>query len=580
MDTRNTGVRDFMANIGPFDQRNNDAVLLVVGHRGTLRPVPSTGVGPLSFPSDDAAFAGNLPPIMEALLGPWLATASDRLKQRVPPEQRAFRGEPIPLDSLLLLLKDRLLGVLTQAVGASCLDAEEQPASPVASDLFRKFPLLLSLIGSVVSEWVTATVTFLERLHRDRQWIAAALQLTALPPIESICETTSDAHAGGHSVLRVGFVGGGCLYYKPRPVTGEWLWHALLVAIARLDPELRLPSARVLTNDVRFHYGWAESVFPEENSLSENSNERSNGDSMPVLDYWHAAGAMLCLAQHARLTDLHLGNIVATPWGPAVTDAECLATPNLPVRPGTETSLENAAIAGALESIVSTGLLPIGRVSDQPDISGLFGHATPVPGVELPGWAVSPEGRYHLISVDAELVAHPNTPNQTTAIAVLPRMLSGYRHAAELLMRGRETLIGPGARWRAVLEKAHAPRMVVRDTLSYGLLLGRSLGPRYLHSWYRRRNAILSGLDTETSAGLPWSLLRTETTALLHMHVPRLVVLPDSRTLANSSGRPIARGFAACTPAQPVLGQIEGLSTESIENIQVPALLTSILSLK
>ncbi|MHB1674477.1 MAG: DUF4135 domain-containing protein [Acidobacteriaceae bacterium] len=566
-----------MAKIGPFDRRNNDAGLLVVGHRGTLRPSSPTGVGPLSFPSDDAAFIGNLPPIMEALLGPWLATASDRLMQRVPPEKRAFRGEPIPLDSLLLILKDRLLGVLTQAVGSVCLDAEEQPASSAASHLFRKFPLLLSLIGSVASEWVTATVTFLERLHRDRQWIAAALQLTALPPIESISGTASDAHAGGHSVLRVGFLGGGCLYYKPRPVTGEWLWHALLGAIARLDPGLRLPAARVLTEGARFHYGWAESVAPEESLSPENFDEGSKGNPAAALDYWHVAGAMLCLAQHARLTDLHLGNIIATPWGPAVTDAECLATPNLPVRPGTETSLKNAAIASAFESIVSTGLLPIRRVPDQPDISGLFGHAAPVPGVKLPAWAVSPEGRYHWISVDAELVAHPNTPDQTTAIAVLPRMLSGYRHAAELLMRGRETLIGPGTRWRAVLEKAHAPRMVVRDTLTYGLLLGRSLEPRHLHSWYRRRSAILSGLDTETSVGLPWSLLRTEATALLHMHVPRMVVLPGSRTLANSSGRPIARGFTAYTPAQAVVRQIENLSAKNIEDVQVPALLSTIL---
>lgn len=279
-----------------------------------------------------------------------------------------------------------------------------------------------------------------------------------LAPIESICGTTSDAHAGGHSVLRVGFVGGGCLYYKPRPVTGEWLWHALLQAIAHLHPELRLSAARVLTNDGRFHYGWAESVFPEEDSLSENSNERSNGDSVPALDYWHVAGTMLCLAQHARLTDLHLGNIVATPWGPVVTDAECLATPNLPVRPGTETSLKNVAIAGALESIVSTSLLPIGRVPDQPDISGLFGHAAPVSRVKLPAWAVSPEGRYHSISVDGELVAHPNAPNQTTAIAVLPRMLSGYRHAAELLMADGKHSSGPvrvGARyWKRRMRRA------------------------------------------------------------------------------------------------------------------------------
>ncbi len=115
-------------------------------------PFPQQAWGPFHSPVTMRHLQKTCLQIMETLLGPWLAMASDRLKQRVPPEQRAFRGGPIPLDSLLLLLKDRLLGVLTQAIGASCLDAEEQPTSLVASDLFRKFPLLLSLIGSVVSE--------------------------------------------------------------------------------------------------------------------------------------------------------------------------------------------------------------------------------------------------------------------------------------------------------------------------------------------------------------------------------------------------------------------------------------------
>jgi lantibiotic modifying enzyme len=571
-------MREPAVKIGSLDRQSNDAELLVVGYRGTLRRASPTGEEFLSPPNNDAALTGDIPPAMEMLLEPWLARASDQLEQRVPQAQRVFQAEPIPLGSLLLLLKDRLAGILTQAVAASCLVAEEQLASPVATDLFLEFPLLLPLLRSAVSEWIAAIVTFLERLHRDSRWIAAAQKLAALPPIESISGTSSDAHAGGHSVLRVCFVGGSCLYYKPRPITGEWLWHALLEAVARLDPELRLPAARVLTNDGRFHYGWAESVFPEENSLFQNSGERSNGSSVSTPDYWHAAGAMLCLAQHVKLTDLHLANIVATPWGPAVTDAECLATPNLPGAPAGGNPREDTGITDALESILGTGLLPSRGVTDKPDISGFFGHAAPLSGVKLPGWTVSSNGRYQLTPVPAELAAHPNAPCQTSAIVVLPQLLSGYRHAAELLLSGRETLIGPGARWRAVLEKVHAPRMVIRDTLTYGILLSGSLAPRYLHSWYRRRSAILSGLHTDTSIGLPRSLLRTEASALLRMHVPRLVILPGSRTLANSSGRTIARGFTACTPAQAVVGQLERLSIENIESMHVFALLSAILN--
>ncbi|MHB1935485.1 MAG: DUF4135 domain-containing protein [Acidobacteriaceae bacterium] len=572
MDTRGKGMREPVL-MGPLDRQPDDAGLLVVGYRGTLRAASTTGMATPRSPNEDEY----LPPIMERTLEPWLATALVQLTQRAAHDLLVFQGGTVPLTSLLLLLKERLIGILTRAVGDCCIEPEEQLAPSSASDILRKFPLLTPLIRSVVAEWVTATATFLQRLHRDKQWIAGELRLSALPPIEAISGTTSDVHAGGHSVLRVRFLGGGCLYYKPRAVTGEWLWHELLEAIARLDPELRLPAARVLTNAGRFHYGWAESVNPEESLRPENFDEGSKGNPAATLDYWHAAGAMLCLAQHARLTDLHLGNIVATPGGPAVTDAECLATPDLYVCPDVEISPENTAISDAVESIVSTGLLPSRSVRDWPDVSGFFGHAAPVSGVKLPKWTISSDGRYRLTAMDAELVGHRNALVQTTAVAVLPQILSGYRHAAELLLRVRETLIGPGTRWRGVLETVHAPRMVVRDTLTYGLLLSRSLEPRYLRSWHRRRRAILSGLAAASVGRSPGSLLRMEARALLEMHVPRLVVLPGTRTMAAGSGRAVARGFAACTPAQSLLGQIEGLSTESIENIQVPALLASIL---
>lgn len=547
------GMRDSIG-MEPLSAHTDNSHLLVMGYRGTLRPMQCQ----------------NLPQAMETLLEPWLAHASQLLVQRVPQQHLVFQGEPFPLESLLPLLKDRLIGILTQAVGAIGV----APGEPSVSDIFRDFPLLPSLIRNAVSEWASAVGTFLQRLHRDQPWMAAALHCFPLPPIEAIFGTASDAHAGGHSVLRVCFRGGGCLYYKPRPVTGERLWHALLDAIARIDPQLRLPAARVFTRDTDCRYGWAESVFPEENCFSSASQGRSPAT---VVDYWHAAGAMLCLAQFARLTDLHLGNIVATPWGPAVTDAECFATPTLHRPPGEKHLQKHVPISDALEAILSTGLLPRERGRDQPDVSGFFAHATPVSAVRLPAWSLGPEGRYHLTSVGAELAAHRNAPRETTAIAVLPQMLSGYRHAAELLIRARTTLLAPGSQWRSVLEKLHAPRIVIRDTLTYGWLLCRSLEPQYLRSFCRRRNVILAELQSHSGQNLPSALLRAERNAILQLHIPRLTILPGSRTLATGAGRPIARCFTASTPAQSVLESIERLSTESIDNLHVPALLAAVL---
>jgi lantibiotic modifying enzyme len=529
------------------------ARLLVVGYRGTLRPVQCQ----------------NLPPAMETLLEPWFEQARQLLNQRIPQQHRVFQGEPVPLDSLLPLLKDKLIGILTQALGAIGID----PNKPPPSDIFRDFPLLSPLILNAISEWVAAIGTFLQRLHRDQSWLSTALQCQPLPPIQSISGTASDMHVGGHFVLRICFQGGGCLYYKPRPVTGEWLWHDLLGAISRLDPHLHLPAARVFTSDANSRYGWAESVFPEEDCFSHTADARPP----TAIDYWHASGAMLCLAQHARLTDLHLGNIVATPSGPAVTDAECFATPNFDRSPREKSSQQHALFSGPLDAILNTGLLPRNQDSDLPDVSGLFGHAAPVFAVRLPAWSLSSDGRYHLTSVDAELVDHGNAPTQTTPIAVLPQMLSGYRHAAEVLIRARKALLAPGSQWRSILEKLHAPRIVLRDTLTYGCLLSRSLEPQYLCSSYRRRNVILAELQSHTSQNLPSAVVRAELRSILQLHVPRLTILPGSRTLATTSGRPMARRFTASTPAQSVLESIETLSSESIDKVHVPALLAAIL---
>ncbi|MGC1870830.1 MAG: DUF4135 domain-containing protein [Acidobacteriaceae bacterium] len=536
----------------PSSGQTDDARLLVMGYRGTLRPVQCQ----------------NLPPVMETLLEPWIAQAWQRLNQRVPQPHRVFQGEPVPLDSLLPLLKDRLIGILTQALGASGI----VPGEASASDMVREFPLLQPLIRSALCEWVAAIGTFLQRLHRDQSWLARSLQCGALPSIQSVSGAASDMHAGGHSVLRVCFQGGSCLYYKPRPLTGEWLWRHLLNTIGRLDPQFHLSGARVLTTDDTRRYGWAESVFPEEKCFS-----NSPAATRPAaVDYWHAAGAMICLAQHARLTDLHLGNIVATPCGPAVTDAECFATPILPQAHAEKSSPAQAALSEASDAILSTGLLPRKQAPGLPDVSGLFGHAAPVSGIRLPAWSQSSAGSYQVISVAAEMVDHGNAPTRTTPLAVMPQMLSGYRHAAELLIRARKTLLAPGSPWRAVLEEQHAPRVVLRDTLTYGCWLSRSLEPENLRSFYQRRNVILVELQSHIGEPLPSAVLRAELSAILQLHVPRLTVLPGSRTLATSSGRAIARHFATSTPAQSVLESIETLSSESIDNLHVPALLAAI----
>jgi lantibiotic modifying enzyme len=534
--------------------------LLVLGTEGTLRVDPAF----------TATTPATLPLWMETLVEPLVASARLRLEARVPTEQRAFAGEPILPDSLERVLRDRLQGILTQAMGAWC---ETTDAPPSVDDLLRTFPTLDSLLRGAVAEWVGAVAAFLGRLHWDGPRLAGWLGLEAMPRIAAVSGAASDLHPGGHFVIRVAFRGGLCLYYKPRPVTGEWLWHELVAAVGIAEPALYLPAARVMAGGDDGRYGWAESVLPGE-GLAAEGLERGVEDSNFQADYWQAAGAMLCLAQHARLTDLHMGNLLATSMGPAVTDAECLGTPEL-----LETKTPAVAeIDAVLDSLLDTGLLPRPSASALPDTSGFFGSASSVDGFALPRWTVAADGRCRLTRAPAALRDHGNTPGGMSPIAVLSRLMSGYRHTTEVLIAIRDVLIAPGSRWRLVLERLHAPRVVVRDTLSYGVLLSQSLGPKNLRTASGRRNALFGALRKSSPVALPAALARAELRALLHLHVPRFAMLAGTRTLANGSGRSLVRGYAGRPSAAGVLRSLEELSAERLESTHIPALLLAVLS--
>lgn len=542
---------------------SKDPQMLVLGYHGTLQTDPA-------FLAAVGAATQGWPPQMEMLLEPFVANARLQLARRIPAGHTLVSGEPIPVRALIEILRQRLQEILTLPL-ADQLPPANASATLTEMDLTREFPALVPLLRKTVSEWVTATVTFLERLQRDQPRLAEWLDLGRLPPVESVSGTTSDTHPGGHAVLRVCFQGGICIYYKPRPVTGEWLWHKLLASIAEVEPTLRLPAARVLPGSSPARYGWMESLLPQ------GTAHRANRPLYHASSYWHAAGAVLCLAYHAGLTDLHLGNIIATPIGPAVTDAECLATPTVHDASMRGNDSNHTTVGQLLQSFIATGLLPIQAKFDLPDVSGLFGSAVPVPFLRLPHWSIDPHGSYHFGTAPAVLLDHGNMPAATSPLAVLPQLLAGYRHAAGALLQARKTLLVPYSPWRALLERSHAPRIVVRDTLTYALLLSQSLAPEHLRSQSLRRRALHRALQQQAVAGLPNSLLRAELQALLQLHIPRLSMLPGTRTLAGNSARPMAHRFSGTTPAQQIIRRMESLSAETLEAIHIPALLLGIL---
>ncbi len=528
--------------------------MLVLGYRGTLQP-------DTPFPP------GETPPQMAALLTPLLEQALAELDIRLPATQRIFQGQPIPVDGLLATLRERLEEILTLPL-AEHLAATNAGSVSENPPLYREYPALTPLLHQAIVDWATATVTFCRRLKRDSDRIAQSLALDSFPPIASITATTSDMHSGGHLVLRILFRNGSCIFYKPRPITGEWLWHALLQSITTADPELPLPAARAMPGACPDRYGWMESVLTHPSTPCRQSTPA----------YWHTAGAMLCLARIVGLTDLHMGNIIATTTGPAVTDAECLGTPIQSDSAIRKEKSHDSTFNSTLQSLLNTGLLPDKTPGALPDISGLFGSAASVSALHLPQWTSNTKAKQFLCSTPAMLLDHGNSPGAPSPLTVLHHLVNGYRHAAEVLLHARSTILAPESSWRQLLIYHHAPRVVLRDTLTYALLLSQSLAPIHLRSTQQRQFEIRDLLQQIKSPHLPASVLRAEHRSLLHLHIPRLVLLAGSRTLANASGAPIVHQFVTCPPAAEVIARINNLSQGEIETTHIPALISALLS--
>jgi lantibiotic modifying enzyme len=528
--------------------------VLVVGTRDTLEPIATSRVL-----RDDERLAGEeIPPFAEELLALWMNWASREVNSVRMLAKYAVAGKPIGVDSLLGVLKRRLSELLSSTLGV-------WTGGEDLATFWRTYPALRSLVARSVQDWAEATTLFVERLAHDQALLAQHLGVMRLPAVTSLQATASDLHPHGAMVLRVGFAGGRDIFYKPRPVTGEWLWWTLLDAMAA---KIQLPAGRVVFGGQPggpSAYGWMQSVHDEEAW----PGRQRHGPVGAAWSYWESAGAVLCLAQHLRLTDLHMGNVLATRPGPAITDAECLGAVGTAVD----------GFAGVMQWLRETGLLPQSPGHNEIDASGLFGRAGAVSGLRLSSWAVSQRGMWRLIESPAAVVRHGNLPRHTDAISprdVAAQLCCGYRSGAELLMQVRGQLLLAGSAWRQILETQHAPRCVLRETLFYGKLLSRSLAAQRMKDQRERRRALTASLSAG-SAALPERVVQAEVRALMAGCVPRLVISPGSRSLRDSDGRLLKHNFSRCTPAESVVRELESLTTARLEETLLPALLAALL---
>ncbi len=512
------------------------AKILLVGWEGTLAP---HSAGPQATP---------LPVEVTAIVEPLVLEAMNAVRTELCGLGLQGTADARSLERLAPALQRRLgsLYALPVALGRMHLSTPERAGADRLARLLAQ-------------DWVTGVELFLMRLKIDSKRIARWMGAQALPLILSLRTAASDIHGRGGAVIEIEFAGGGRIFYKPRPVTGELLWAELNAAVAAADPGARVTSASVLADgpDGRSSYGWMETLA------------RGSCDAG---EHWHRAGALLCMAQHAGMSDLHMANVMATAGGPAVLDAECLGDP---------ARLGKAANEAA-EQMLATGLLPVGRGAGAellPDVSGLFGAGAGVRGVLVPQWMSSPDGSAMASFAAGKLLEQGNRHASIRApLACLPEMLEGYLRCARALNSIRDDLLAEGG-WVDRVDRLHCPRVVLRDTLSYGWMMSRSLFTGVIGSDASRRAALRQML-VDTPYALPLrddvGIGEAEVEALLRLRVPRFHIASGTCDVACDEGRLLAREAVPCTPAMGIRRRLKAVSEDGFE-VDATSALSAIL---
>jgi lantibiotic modifying enzyme len=425
---------------------------------------------------------------------PWLASAVPGLEAQLIGRLYSIANVP-----LYLWFRVHCESAHIDAFTRFC-EAMRSDDRSLRSGLFREYPELARLLFIVVEQWQASSLEFLERLGADRCALAQFLGVSELR-LESVFAGLSDAHDHGRTVIKLVFLGGHQVAYKPRSLESEVVWARLVRVIADRDPSLKVPHAAVLSRPT---HGWMVWLTPSA--------------SADAADWYSSAGGVHCLFQALGTVDAHMANCVGTAVGPALIDCECLLTPRM-----SDQSAGGDEVESMLTRIRLSMFLPDPqRAAGEPDLSGLFGQGGQSTGYRIPVWTQDSSGEVELNFRPAVLRSQanllPDGVEPISGMAACAAFLNGFsRMHAYLATHSREALAALGP-----LRNLHT-RVLLRNTRRYTDILSRSVHPRYLRNRQERRRLIVTLLEhepLEVSPAVAMRIIEAEAEALERLDIP------------------------------------------------------------
>ena len=362
--------------------------------------------------------------------------------------------------------------------------------------LLIRYPVLARQLAVTGRAWVHQAVELVTRLAADLPDLVRTFSPDRDPGgVVDVVTGLGDPHRGARTVAMVRFASGPPVVYKPRPSAVDRHFQDLL---AWVNARTSGPRLRVLRCLDRGSYGWMEYV-----------ESAPPADPEAARRFHRRQGALLALLYLLHAGDFHAENLVQAGDQPVLVDLETLLQPELPsLRPAGESGAERLAADLASGSVLHAGLLPTRPAPWGGTRAGMAGPEATRPHravVRLPTVVASGTDRMRIELAYPDEVAPADGPSRDADSPtgadvglVRPReqveqVVRGFTEVYHLLAEHRDELAAPDGPLAAFA--SDEVRVLVRDTMTYAVLLSASFHPSLL----------VDGLDRERHLDRLWS---------------------------------------------------------------------------
>ena len=182
------------------------------------------------------------------------------------------------------------------------------------AQIINTYPLVLKKLILLAEIHVKNFDIFLSNYQNDINAISELLNTSPEKlKIANISGNLSDSHNLGQTVMRIEFLSGDRIYYKPRSVAVDIAWSTF---IDKLRDEMFPTKLYVPKSIDRGSYGYMQEV-KYSHVFSENE----------LREYYRNAGGLCCIISMLGGSDFHHENIIAYGTIPVLVDVETIITP-------------------------------------------------------------------------------------------------------------------------------------------------------------------------------------------------------------------------------------------------------------